>query len=116
MGATVAFTDMGGLAGASFPQVSELKDEQLYLGSEMSSEYGFEGIIGQSAAIRKVLEQVCIVAPTDATVLLHGETGTGKELVARAIHNLSSRVPAFVRSYELRRHSVRTARERTVRP
>ena len=91
MCATVAFTDMGGLAGASFPQVSELEDEQLYLGSEMSSEYCFEGIIGQSRAIRNVLEQVCIVAPTDATVLLHGETGTGKELVARAIHNLSSR-------------------------
>src|SRR5271166_3972010 len=91
MGATVAFTDMGGLAGASFPQVSELKDEQLYLGSEMSSEYGFEGIIGQSAAIKRVFEQVSIVAPTDSTVLLHGETGTGKELIARAIHNLSSR-------------------------
>ena len=55
------------------------------------SEYCFEGIIGQSRAIRNVLEQVRIVAPTDATVLLHGETGTGKELVARAIHNLSSR-------------------------
>ncbi len=59
--------------------------------SVMSSEESFEGIIGQSPAIRDVLEQVCIVAPTDATVLLHGETGTGKELVARAIHNLSSR-------------------------
>ena len=91
MGATVAFTDMGGLAGASFPQVSELEDQQLYQDSEISSEYCFEGIIGQSPAIRNVLEQVCIVAPTDATVLLHGETGTGKELVARAIHNLSSR-------------------------
>src|SRR5271166_2329925 len=91
MGATVAFTDMGGLAGASFPQMSELEDQQLYQDSEISSEYGFEGIIGKSAAIRNVLEQVRIVAPTDATVLLHGETGTGKELVARAIHNLSSR-------------------------
>src|SRR5271165_5275984 len=91
MGATVAFTDMGGLAGASLPQVSELEDQQLYQDSEISSEYCFEGIIGQSPAIRNVLEQVCIVAPTDATVLLHGETGTGKELVAHAIHNLSSR-------------------------
>ena len=51
----------------------------------------FEGIIGKSPAIKKVLEQVAIVAPTDATVLLHGETGTGKELVANAIHNLSCR-------------------------
>ena len=91
MGATVAFTDMGGLAGASFPQVSQLEYQQLYPDSEISSEYCFEGIIGQSRAIRNVLEQVCIVAPTDATVLLHGETGTGKELVARAIHNLSPR-------------------------
>ncbi|MGO9303628.1 MAG: sigma 54-interacting transcriptional regulator, partial [Candidatus Korobacteraceae bacterium] len=55
------------------------------------SEYCFEGIIGKSPAIKKVLEQVAIVAPTDSTVLLHGETGTGKELIARAIHNLSSR-------------------------
>ena len=56
-----------------------------------STEYGFEEIIGESTAIRNVLEQVRIVANTDATVLLHGETGTGKELVARAIHNLSAR-------------------------
>jgi formate hydrogenlyase transcriptional activator len=47
--------------------------------------------VGKSAAIRKVLDQVAIVAPTSSTVLLHGETGTGKELVARAIHNLSPR-------------------------
>jgi formate hydrogenlyase transcriptional activator len=54
--------------------------------------------VGNSAGIQKVLQQVSIVAPTDATVLLHGETGTGKELVARAIHNLSSRRSrAFVR-------------------
>jgi DNA-binding NtrC family response regulator len=54
-------------------------------------EYTFEDIVGRSNALRKVLEQVAIVAPTDSTVLLHGETGTGKELVARAVHNLSPR-------------------------
>src|SRR5208337_2366636 len=68
-----------------------LEDQRVYLESEISSEYDFEDIIGRSSAFQKVLEQVTIVAPTDATVLLHGETGTGKELVARAIHNLSSR-------------------------
>ena len=52
---------------------------------------GFEDIVGKSSALRKVLEQVAIVAPTNATVLLHGETGTGKELVARAIHKVSRR-------------------------
>ena len=57
----------------------------------MSTEYAFEDIIGKSSALKKVLQQVSIVAPTDSTVLLHGETGTGKELIARAIHNLSSR-------------------------
>ena len=67
--------------------------------SEISPEHSFEGVIGKSRAIQKVLEQVSIVAPTDATVLLHGETGTGKELVANAIHNLSSRRGrAFVRT------------------
>src|SRR5271167_3058394 len=88
--AGVAFTDAGGLEIASFPEVMGIEDERLFPESEMRK-YCFEGIIGQSPAIRNVLEQVCIVAPTDATVLLHGETGTGKELVARAIHNLSSR-------------------------
>jgi formate hydrogenlyase transcriptional activator len=71
--------------------VSGLGDQQLHLKPEISSEYSFEGIVGKSAALQKVLEQVEIVAPTDSTVLLHGETGTGKELIARAIHNLSSR-------------------------
>jgi formate hydrogenlyase transcriptional activator len=69
----------------------QLEDQRLYLESEISSEYSFEDIIGKSAAFQKVLEQVSIVAPTDSTVLLHGETGTGKELIARAIHNLSAR-------------------------
>ena len=59
--------------------------------SEIRAEYNFEDIVGKSAALRKVLQQIEIVAPTDSTVLLHGETGTGKELIARAIHSLSSR-------------------------
>src|SRR5208282_1136034 len=68
-----------------------LEEERLYLESEITSEYNLGDIVGKSAALRKVLDQVAIVAPTDSTVLLHGETGTGKELVARAIHNLSPR-------------------------
>jgi formate hydrogenlyase transcriptional activator len=91
MAATVAFADLGNLAGAGFSNVSEIEDQQLYLEPEISCERCFEDIVGKSAALRKVLEQVAIVAPTDSTVLLHGETGTGKELIARAIHNLSSR-------------------------
>jgi formate hydrogenlyase transcriptional activator len=85
------FTDFGDLAATSLVKVSGLGDQQLYQDSEISSEYCFEGIVGKSAALQKVLEQVAIVAPTDSTVLLHGETGTGKELIARAIHNLSVR-------------------------
>lgn len=68
-----------------------LEEERLYLESEIRSEYSFEDIVGKSAALRKVLDQIAIVAPTGSTVLLHGETGTGKELFARAIHNLSPR-------------------------
>ncbi len=68
-----------------------LEEERLYLESEIRSERYFEDIVGKSAALRKVLDQVAIVAPTHSSVLLHGETGTGKELFARAIHNLSPR-------------------------
>ena len=89
--ANIDFVDLGSLAGNSVPEASDMEEVQLYPRSEVSAEYCFEGIIGKSPAIQKVLEQVAIVAPTDATVLLHGETGTGKELVARAIHTLSSR-------------------------
>ena len=67
------------------------EEERLYLESEIRSEHNFDGIVGKSEALHKVLEQIAIVAPTDSTALLHGETGTGKELIARAIHNLSSR-------------------------
>jgi formate hydrogenlyase transcriptional activator len=66
-------------------------DLQFRLDSQVRSENCFGDIIGKSPAIQKVLEQVEIVAPTNSTVLLHGETGTGKELVAQAIHNLSAR-------------------------
>jgi formate hydrogenlyase transcriptional activator len=89
--ATVDFIHPGVLAEASLPQVREPEDDQIYFESEMDREDSFEGIVGRSRALQKVLEQVAIVAPTDSTVLLHGETGTGKELIARAIHNLSSR-------------------------
>jgi transcriptional regulator with GAF, ATPase, and Fis domain len=54
---------------------------------EPSSEAGFEPIVGRSAALRRVLRQVEVVAPTDSGVLIQGETGTGKELIAEAIHN-----------------------------
>jgi formate hydrogenlyase transcriptional activator len=70
---------------------NHLQDEKLYLESEIRSELKFEDIVGDSAALRKVLDQVSIVAPTRSTVLLLGETGTGKELIARAIHNASTR-------------------------
>jgi formate hydrogenlyase transcriptional activator len=70
---------------------ARLEEERLYLESEIRAEQNFEDIVGKSAALRKVLDQVAIVAPTGSTVLLHGETGTGKELLARAIHNRSPR-------------------------
>jgi formate hydrogenlyase transcriptional activator len=68
-----------------------LEEERLYLESEIRSEHNFEEIVGNSPALRTLLEQVSIVAPTSSTVLLRGETGTGKELIARAIHNNSPR-------------------------
>jgi formate hydrogenlyase transcriptional activator len=70
---------------------NRLEDERDYLVSEIKSQYNFEDIVGKSPALKRALEQVAIVAETDSTVLLTGETGTGKELVARAIHNLSRR-------------------------
>jgi DNA-binding NtrC family response regulator len=62
-----------------------------YLREEIQSEYNFEEIVGESAALREVLDRVKRVAPTDSTVLIVGETGTGKELIARAVHHLSGR-------------------------
>jgi formate hydrogenlyase transcriptional activator len=68
-----------------------LAEERVYLNEEIRSERNFEEIVGSSAALKNVLKQVAIVAPTDSTVLILGETGTGKELIARAIHNVSAR-------------------------
>jgi formate hydrogenlyase transcriptional activator len=81
--------------GLAFRQIAELKDklaeEKLYLEDEIRSQYNFEEIIGESAVWKRVLQQVETVAPTDSSALILGETGTGKELIARAIHNLSGR-------------------------
>jgi formate hydrogenlyase transcriptional activator len=96
--AMAAFTNPGVFMPTRASDVNESQDESLFARSEVSSEPCFEDIVGKSRALRRVLEQVAIVAPTDSTVLLHGDTGTGKELIARAIHNLSCRRDrAFVR-------------------
>jgi formate hydrogenlyase transcriptional activator len=79
----------------AYSEIANLKDklaqEKLYLEDEIRGEMDFEGIVGQSSALRHVLDLVETVAPSDSTVLLLGETGTGKELIARAIHERSRR-------------------------
>ena len=79
----------------AFQEIAELKDrlaaEKIYLEDEIRTDYNFEEIIGDSPALKRVLHQVETVAPTDSAVLILGETGTGKELIARAIHDLSGR-------------------------
>jgi formate hydrogenlyase transcriptional activator len=79
----------------AYSEIAELKDrlakEKLYLEEELRGEMDFEGIVGQSSALRHVLNLVETVAPSDSTVLMLGETGTGKELIARAIHDRSRR-------------------------
>jgi formate hydrogenlyase transcriptional activator len=79
----------------AYGEIADLKDklaqEKLYLEDEIRGEKDFEGIVGQSSALRHVLNMVETVAPNDSTVLLLGETGTGKELIARAIHDRSRR-------------------------
>jgi formate hydrogenlyase transcriptional activator len=86
----------------AFHEISALRDrlheEKLYLEQELTAANDFMGIVGHSAALSAVIQQVRTVAPTDATVLLLGETGTGKELLARAIHDSSRRsAGTFVR-------------------
>ena len=79
----------------AYQQIAALKDklakEKLYLEDEIRSEYNFEEIVGDSVPLKRVLKEVETVGPTDSTVLIQGETGTGKELIARALHTLSRR-------------------------
>jgi formate hydrogenlyase transcriptional activator len=79
----------------AFQEIAVLKNklaqEKLYLEDEIRSEMNFDEIVGEGSSLRAVLKQVETVAPTDSTVLVTGETGTGKELIARAIHHLSPR-------------------------
>jgi formate hydrogenlyase transcriptional activator len=86
----------------AYGDIAQLKDkfalENVYLESEIRSELHFEDIVGNSEPLRRVLREIETVAPADSTVLIYGETGTGKELIARAVHNLSSRKSnAFVK-------------------
>jgi len=80
---------------AALRRMAELRDrlrqEKQYLEAEIDSENRFEDIVGESTGLRRVLKEIATVAPTDATVLIQGETGTGKELLARAVHRLSPR-------------------------
>jgi formate hydrogenlyase transcriptional activator len=85
-----------------YGELSQLKDrlvqENVYLESEIRNELHFEDIVGKSHALKLVLREIETVAPAGSTVLIYGETGTGKELIARALHNLSSRKSnAFVK-------------------
>ncbi|HEY2546712.1 MAG TPA: sigma 54-interacting transcriptional regulator [Candidatus Acidoferrum sp.] len=92
VGAQIAIAVENALA---FKQIDALKDklaeEKLYLEEEIRSEFNFEEIVGESPALKRALAQVELVAPAGTAVLITGETGTGKELIARAIHNLSPR-------------------------
>jgi formate hydrogenlyase transcriptional activator len=85
-----------------YEQITEAKErlaeQKIYLENEIRAEHNFDEIIGNSPRLKAVLESVRIVAPANSTVLIQGETGTGKEVIARAIHNLSSRKgQAFVK-------------------
>ena len=79
----------------AFQEIESLKDqlsqEKAYLEEEVRSDHNFGEIVGESEPLRRVLKEVETVAPTDSTVLICGETGTGKELIARALHDLSPR-------------------------
>ncbi|HKO31980.1 MAG TPA: sigma 54-interacting transcriptional regulator [Nitrospiraceae bacterium] len=92
IGAQVALAAANSMA---YQEISLLRDklakEKLYLEEEIQTEYNFEEIVGDSRALKLLLKEIQTVAATDSTVLILGETGSGKELVARALHNRSDR-------------------------
>jgi formate hydrogenlyase transcriptional activator len=86
----------------AFPEMRQLNDgfglQSIPRTTQMHRESHFDEIVGESEALRRVLREIETIASTDSTILIYGETGTGKELIARAVHNLSSRKSrAFVK-------------------
>ena len=105
---------------AALDEVVRLRDqlhaENVYLRAEVRDRSGVGKVLGESAAIRQTLELVDQVSATDSTVLLLGETGTGKELFASRIHDLERSAQTGHGAGELRRHSGNAGRKRAVRP
>ena len=91
------------------------RDRAEKIADEPGASHEFEEIVGTSAALKRVMGQVEIVAPTDATVLVLGETGTGKELMARAIHKTERSPESSFYHVELRRDPHRAFGKRAVR-
>lgn len=102
-----------------FTEVEQLKNrlqaENRYLQEEIKHQHNFEEIIGESQSIKAVLRHIEQVAPTDSTVLIHGDTGTGKELIARAIHNPKFAEGPSAGSNQLWSNPGESGRERTLR-
>ena len=97
-------------------QKARLDAQNAYLLNEIRTEQNFGDIIGGSSGLRKVMQQVQLVAPTDATVLIGGETGTGKELIARAIHMRSDGASAPFVKVNCASIPRGTIRKRALRP
>ena len=102
----------------AYSEIKTLKDklqtENVYLREEIKLEHQHHDVIGQSETIRRVLRSAAQVSVTDSTVMLQGETGTGKELIARAIHEMSGRRGSLDDQGELRRFAHDSCRKRTV--